>query len=91
MTNSEMKRLLKETGYTRDEMDYMWYYLKTKGHKVIIALSRSGVDWRGMNVMAAGGIHLQYIKYGGELESLKEKARRYKVLHTAKRNIDGKA
>lgn len=58
--------LLKELGYTKEEMDYMWNALIGK-HKLITQFDKSGVKWTDLNSSAISTLPREFKNAGLEL------------------------
>lgn len=80
MTKTQIKRLLKDIGCTKDELDYIWYYLKANNHRVVCAIDRSGMSWKELSEYAAKSLIYEYKKFGGNIDDLSALAMRYKTI-----------
>lgn len=67
MNFEEGYQLLKEMGYTKGQMDYMWDYCKKKKHRTICQLSNSGIKWSDLNCIAVKTLPEEFNKLKGVL------------------------
>lgn len=47
---SEFKKWLIESNITEEDLDFMWEYCLVFNHRTISILSKSGINWRDLNL-----------------------------------------